>query len=81
MSLRPSIFISGDGILGRVRIRAADASRTQILGNLQFDYTGNPIDCEGHPWYARMFMKPHIEIESDPKCLGSSGIANPVETP
>jgi hypothetical protein len=51
---------------GRPRIRAADASRTQILGNFQFDYKASPVDCGGYPWYARFFMKPHIEIESDP---------------
>jgi len=51
---------------GRTRIRAADASRTQILGNFQFDYKTNSVKCEGYPWYARLFMKPHIEIESDP---------------
>ena len=51
---------------GRARIRAADASCTQILGNFQFDYKNNSVKCEGYPWYARVFMKPHIEIESDP---------------
>jgi len=24
------------------------------------------VDCSAYPWYARLFMKPHIEIESDP---------------
>jgi hypothetical protein len=60
-------FYQRRGILqGRRLIRAADASRTQILGNFQFDYKTNPIDCDGYPWYARAFMKPHIEIEADP---------------
>lgn len=61
-------FYQQDGLLhGRQRIRAADASRTQILGNFQFDYKTNSVNCEGYPWYARVFMKPHIEIESDPR--------------
>jgi hypothetical protein len=61
-------FYQLDGLLhGQRQIVAADPSRTQILGNFQFDYKNNPVKCDGYPWYARMFMKPHIEIESDPK--------------
>ena len=64
-------FYQQDGLLhGRARIHAADASRTQILGNFQFDYKNNPVNCDGYPWYARVFMKPHIEIESDPSVWG-----------
>jgi hypothetical protein len=60
-------FYQRRGLLrGRAQIRAADASRTQILGNFQFDYRTNPVSCAGYPWYARTFMKSHIEIESDP---------------
>jgi hypothetical protein len=51
---------------GRRQILAADPSRTQILGNVELDYKTNHVDTTGYPWYARMFMKPHIEIESDP---------------
>jgi hypothetical protein len=60
-------FYQRDGLLhGLAEIRAADASRTQILGNFQMDYKNNTVDCEGYPWFARLFMKQHIEIESDP---------------
>ncbi|HEV2200816.1 MAG TPA: hypothetical protein VGR73_13430 [Bryobacteraceae bacterium] len=60
-------FYQTSGLVhGRSRIRADDASRTQILGNFQLDYRTHTIDCDGYPWYARAFMKPHIEIESDP---------------
>lgn len=60
-------FYQREGLLkGRPRIRAADASRTKILGNFRFDYRANAVDCAGYPWFARVFMKPHIEIESDP---------------
>ena len=60
-------FYQRRGLLrGRRLIRATDASRTQILGNFQFDYKTNPVSCAGYPWYARAFMKSHIEIESDP---------------
>jgi hypothetical protein len=51
---------------GRSKIRAAAASQTQILGNFRFDYKAKPVSCEGYPWYGRVFMKTHIEIESDP---------------
>lgn len=60
-------FFQTDGLLhGRVRIYAADASRTQILGNVHFDYKDKSIGCHGYSWFARTFMRPHIEIESDP---------------
>jgi hypothetical protein len=61
-------FYQRDGLLhGLAQIHAADASRTRILGNFRLDYQAAPVDCEGYPWYARIFMKPHIEIESDPR--------------
>ena len=60
-------FYQLDGILhGRSRIYAADSSRTQILGNFRVDYKAKSIPCVGYPWFARVFMKPHVEIESDP---------------
>jgi hypothetical protein len=60
-------FYQLDGMLhGRSLIRAADASRTRIVGNFRSNYRGEPLNCEGFSWYARLFMKPHIEIESDP---------------
>jgi hypothetical protein len=61
-----NFYQSGGLLHGRSQIRADDVSRTQILGNFQFDYKTKPVSCEGYPWYARLFMKPHIEIESDP---------------
>ncbi|MGO4881086.1 MAG: hypothetical protein ACLP59_09725 [Bryobacteraceae bacterium] len=61
-------FYQRHGLLrGQTQIRAADGSRTEILGNFQFDYAANPVSCKGYPWYARTFMRPHIEIESDPR--------------
>jgi hypothetical protein len=56
-------------IHGRAEIRAADPSRTQIIGNYRFDYPSNPVRCHGYPWYAWIFEKPHIEIECDPAVL------------
>ncbi len=60
-------FYQRDGWLrGEPRIYADDTSRTRILGNFRCEYKTHPVNCAGYPWYARLFMKPHIEIESDP---------------
>ena len=60
-------FFQTDGLLhGRSEIRADDPTRTHILGNFHFHYKAHPVDCSSYPWYARFFMRPHIEIESDP---------------
>ncbi len=57
-----------DGLLhGRAEIVAADPSRTRILGNFKFDYKTKTANCDRYPWFARLFMRPHIEMESDPK--------------
>jgi hypothetical protein len=52
-------------IRGQQKILAADASRTQILGNFHMDYTANLISCPQYPWYTRVFVRCHIEIECD----------------
>jgi hypothetical protein len=60
-------FYQLDGLLhGQRQILAADPLHTQILGNFRCDYRTKPVNCDGYPWFARVFMKPHIEIESDP---------------
>ncbi len=60
-------FYQVNGFLhGQKRIVAADRLQTRILGNFRFDYGSRQIETDGYPWYARLFMKPHIEIESDP---------------
>jgi hypothetical protein len=64
-------FYQLDGLLhGRPLIHAADSSRTQILGNFQSEYRDRSVNCAGYSWFARTFMKPHIEIESDPAVWG-----------
>jgi pimeloyl-ACP methyl ester carboxylesterase len=61
-------FYQSDGLLhGRPLIQAMDPKQTTILGNFESAYKENPISCAGYPWYARAFMKPHIEIENDPR--------------
>jgi pimeloyl-ACP methyl ester carboxylesterase len=51
---------------GRSTIAAVDPSKTTILGNYESSYREHPIACDGFPWFARTFMKSHIEIENDP---------------
>jgi hypothetical protein len=63
-------FYQLNGIVhGRAKIRAADTSRTQIIGNFQYDYDKNPVSCPNYPWFARLLENPHIEIECDPVLL------------
>jgi hypothetical protein len=61
-------FYQSDGLLhGRPAIRAADPAHTQILGNFRQDYAAKPIHCDAYPWWDRIFMKSHVEIECDPR--------------
>lgn len=61
-------FYQPDGLLrGRPEIRPADAARTQIVGNFRFDYKALPVSCPFYPWFDRLFMKSHVEIECDPR--------------
>jgi hypothetical protein len=61
-------FYQPRGILhGHPEILAADPTRTEILGNFRMTYEGHPINCSNYPWLARVFNKPHHEIENDPR--------------
>jgi hypothetical protein len=60
-------FYQLDGMLhGQAQIRAANPARTRILGNFRSDYKAKPLTCGQYPWWDRVFMKPHIQIECDP---------------
>ncbi len=60
-------FYQTEGLLhGRSIIRAADPKRTTILGNRQVSYRDHAVDISQFPWFARSFMRQHIEIENDP---------------
>lgn len=61
-------YYQPDGFVrGRVNIRAADPSRTRILGNFRFDYKSTPYTCAEYPWYDQFFVKAHTQIECDPR--------------
>lgn len=54
-------------IHGRSVIRAADPTRTSILGNVRMTYARGQINCDNYPWLPRVFNRPHHEIENDPR--------------
>ena len=60
-------FYQLDGMLhGQAQIRAANPAHTRILGNFRSDYKAKPLTCGQYPWWDRVFMKSHIQIECDP---------------
>jgi hypothetical protein len=60
-------FYQPDGFVhGQSAIRAADPSRTKIIGNFRFNYRTRPYTCDEYPWYDRIFVKAHTQIECDP---------------
>ena len=61
-------FYQLDGLLhGRQEIRAQNPAATHIVGNFQSQYKTHPLTCTSpYPWYNRVFMRPHTEIECDP---------------
>jgi hypothetical protein len=80
-------FYQAEGLLhGRSSIQAVDPKRTKILGSYESKYKSSPVSCAGYSWFARAFMRPHIEIENDDAVWGRiealivarAGAANPV---
>ena len=60
-------FYQSKGLLrGHHDIRAADPARTRIIGNFRFDYEKSSLNCAEYPWYDRIFVKRHTQIECDP---------------
>jgi len=63
---RAANFYQPHGLLhGQSEIRAADPARTRILGNFRFEYKTGSYSCEKYPWYDRVFVKAHTQIECD----------------
>lgn len=63
---RAANFYQPYGLIhGLSNIRAADPTRTSIIGNFRFDYKSSSYDCAGYPWYDRVFVKSHTQIECD----------------
>ncbi len=63
---RAANFYQLNGLLrGQSDIRAADPGRTSIIGNFRSDYRASPYSCEKYPWYDRVFVRTHTQIECD----------------
>jgi hypothetical protein len=61
-------FYQPHGLLhGRSEIRAADDSKTQILGNFRYDYQKTPVRCESSSWFDRTFTPSHMQSQCDPR--------------
>lgn len=61
-------FYQPHGLIhGSPEIKAADDSKTQILGNYRFDYQQNPVRCEGYSWFYRHITPSHMQSECDPR--------------
>jgi hypothetical protein len=68
-------FYQPNGYLrGESSIHAADDSSTNIIGNYRMDYRDAKYNCSEYPWWDRLFVKAHTQIECDPK------VWNEVET-
>ncbi len=64
---RAANFYQPDGFIhGQSEIRAADPSRTKIIGNFKFDYKASSYSCNEYPWFDRLLVKTHTQIECDP---------------
>ncbi len=63
---------------GQAAIRAADPTRTRIIGNFRSDYKASDYSCEHYPWYDRVFVKAHTQIECDAAVWKRVEIAHPV---
>jgi hypothetical protein len=60
-------FYQAEGLLhGQTEIRAANGKSTRILGNFRMSYGEKSLKCGSYPWYDRVFLKYHTEIECDP---------------
>lgn len=60
-------FYQAEGLLhGQTQIRATEGASTRILGNFRIAYGEKVLKCEKYPWYDRVFLKYHTEIECDP---------------
>lgn len=70
---RAANFYQPDGFIhGQPEIRAADPARTKIIGNFRFDYKGSPYSCSEYPWFDRLLVKTHTQIECDPSVWGQA---------
>jgi pimeloyl-ACP methyl ester carboxylesterase len=66
---RAANLFQRDGLIikGEREIRAEDPSRTTIIGNFKFDYSGKKIDLAEVSWLKRLFRTAHTKMDHDPE--------------
>ena len=53
-------------IKGEPEIRAADPTRTKILGNFKYDYSKKDVDLSRVHWFKKLFRLAHAKMSHDP---------------
>jgi hypothetical protein len=63
-----NLFQTNDWIFrGEEEIFALDPEATDILANIEFDYSEKEVDMSAQPWQRRLFSTPHSMMDADPK--------------
>lgn len=52
---------------GEDEIFALDPEATDILANIEFDYSEKEVDMSAQPWQRRLFSTPHSMMDADPE--------------
>jgi hypothetical protein len=63
-----NLFQSNDWIFrGEDEILALDPEATNIVANIEFDYSDKGVDMKTQPWQRRLFSTPHSMMDADPE--------------
>ena len=67
--VRAANLFQRDGLIikGERKIRPEDPSKTTIIGNFKFSYSGKKIDLSGVSWLKRLFQAAHTKMDHDPE--------------
>jgi hypothetical protein len=66
---RAANLFQRDGFIikGEREIRAEDPTKTTIIGNFKFAYSGKKIDLSEVSWLKRLFQAAHTKMDHDPE--------------
>ena len=66
---RAANLFQRDGLIikGEREIRPEDPSKTTIIGNFKFSYSGKKIDLSEVSWLKRLFQAAHTKMDHDPE--------------
>ena len=67
--MRAANLFQRDGLIikGEREIRPEDPSKTTIIGNFKFAYSGKRIDLSEVSWLKRLFQAAHTKMDHDPE--------------